>query len=96
MRNKSANYTNKAEVDELPVIATSMSDFLNQNIQSIDPSADSIQIRKLKDMQQRKRMSTQMGPQLEDDVKIQKLVFAMKDELERKKEVYGEEKLKVL
>jgi len=34
-----------------------------------------------------------MKPQLEDDVEIQKLIFAMRDELEKKKEVYGEEKL---
>ena len=33
---------------------------------------------------------------LEDDVKLQKLMFAMRKELEKKKEVYGDEKLQVL
>jgi hypothetical protein len=44
-------------------------------------------------MQQKKRGKSQL---LEDDVKIQKLVFAMRDELEKKKDIYGEEKLEVI
>lgn len=45
-----------------------------------------------------KRVNTQMNqrPALEDDTKLQNLIFAMRDEIEQKKEIYGDERLQVL
>jgi hypothetical protein len=40
-RKRSTNVTNKAEVDDVPMMYTNMSEFLNMNIQSINPSAES-------------------------------------------------------
>jgi hypothetical protein len=33
---------------------------------------------------------------VEDDIKLQRLVIAMRDELEKKKGIYGEDKLQIL
>jgi hypothetical protein len=35
-------------------------------------------------------------PSIEDDLNLQKLVLAMRNELENKKGVYGEDKLQIL